>query len=303
MATEDKELIKDWNNLKSTIQSWPKLMSVPLRTRVEKIFGEIMSNDMMLVWYELTRSIMFDRAGEGDQEYKVFSRLWLRLPNEVQGNLGKFIRDALATKPRKNINTEITPAQESDPLGRWAFAEDREDVPWEEDTPKESHLFHELGRHYVNGSTMSEPDADLIKTFLSHGLYADYFIPCKQDELYRGINVSEDWLKGALGEQRFEIEITQSSEGECSGNFTFVPYSGIGATSWTGVESVARGFSKNRKEYDVVLFALVSDNPDRFCSCPEDDVPGGVAVSGESEFLGLGEIKIYKFSWRYHAAK
>ena len=308
MDVTDKELIKDWNNLKGVIKSWPRLMSTLLRSRVLKIFEGITQDlDDLEPWYNLVRSIMMDR--ESEPEYKLFSRLWRNLPEGVQGNLGQFIRDTLSNADRKNVNKDIAPAPESLPLGKWAFAEDREDVPWEEDTPKESHLFQELGRHYVNGSTMSEDDANLIQTFLSHGLYSDYFIPAtlEEDELYRGINVSEDWLRDALGDERFESEIlndeTQIFEGECEGDFTFVPYSGIGCTSWTRDEKTARGFSKNRKEYDVVLFAHTGDNPNKFCSCPEDDVPGGVAVSGEQEFLGLGKIKIYKFSWRYHAAK
>jgi hypothetical protein len=239
-----------------------------------------------------------------------FKRLWPRLAENIKGNFASILQSAWESflshiKTNRDINKRITPAQESDPLGRWAFAEERSDVPWEQNTNGEDTLYTELQRHFKNGSTLSVELSDMISSFIERDLYPDYFTPADTREtLYRGMLVKREWLEAAIGSS----DTTQPQQGSITKKFVFKPYAGVGTTSWTSDKKTSSSFSRvqvdnkhdRSHEFSVVLTASVKDNTSKFVRVPDDSNEGGLSLRLEHEVLGLGDIHVKKLEWKKH---
>jgi hypothetical protein len=233
-----------------------------------------------------------------------FREAWrVEFPVSVQGRVGEKLTGALKQfkaekEAKRKPNPRIEPADKTDPLGEFAFSEEREDVPLEPDSSEEKRLYGELSNHFLEGSTAGEHEANLIRSFLVQGLYRDFFCPPELGEiLYRGMGVSKKWLETAL-----EGEIpTEYDDSGVDVRCVFKPKPGIGITSWTGDHEIACQFSNTsgkEVEYGVVLHAHAGENRNRFARVPsEDDLEGGLSVSHEHEVIGLGEIKVFRVEW------
>jgi hypothetical protein len=201
-------------------------------------------------------------------------------------------------KDRRKPNPEITPASENAPLGRWAFSQERVDVPFEVDTQEEKRLRSEFVRHFLVGGTMQEKDAQLIKSFLESGLYSDFFMKYDSGTLYRGMRVSGEYLARALGVENTH-GLKKTGRKRVEGSLKFVPYDGRPITSWSEDASVSEKFSKESRgvglDHGVFITARASGGT--FFTVPEEDTPGGLSLEGESEALAIGPVEIIEIEW------
>ena len=306
MSTSDEKMFtEDMNTLSAFMNAHKtRVMSHGRFVLLCKFIVKELSKGSSL---ETTRplEIVVQESLFGQNFRKDFERLWSRLSDDIKGNFTVPLSSgwdlfAVYIKTNRDINKRITPAQEFEPLGRWAFSEAREDVPWEQNTTEEDTLYSELQRHFKNGSTMSVELSDLVSSFIDRDLYGDYFTPAEQGEtLYRGMLVTKEWLSRALGDEPLE------NTGSLNSGFTFKPYSGIGTTSWTSDKKTSSSFSRiandkhNRThEFGVVLTARVRDNHSKFVRVMDESHEGGLSLRLEHEVLGLGDISVRKLEWK-----
>ena len=120
----------------------------------------------------------------------------------------------------KKLNKIKPEASESDPLGKFAFADQRDDVPSEENTPVEDKLLNQI-THTVTGCgfhedsiTVDNSPVELVNNLIYKNLYNKVFKRFEKD-VYRGIMVTKDWIKNYTG-----IE-DPADEGTTLGDFVY----------------------------------------------------------------------------------
>lgn len=204
----------------------------------------------------------------------------------------KLVKISAGLKKYEGIEAEASPG---DPLGKYAFPAYRKGMPPEADTPGEEELFSAIDDHFFADKKLDAEHASQIQDMLSQGLYPRVFSPPGQEEIYRGMGVSQTWLAKALGVDVKDIPKKGSKEVE----MTVAPKSG-GTSSWTIDKAVSKKFSSRYSGMiSVVLYARSSDNPNKFISCPGYIYKIGALdrFSKEKEVIGLGGIRVYKISW------
>lgn len=200
---------------------------------------------------------------------------------------------------KKENDAELEASSEAPPdatLGRIAFATKRKDKPFEIDTAEESRLYMALRRYFDENIPLSAGDVTQIKELLANGWYSDVFSEPQVTEVYRGMSVTDEWLKKITGQE------TLSDVGEIDMSKTFKPKGD--SSSWSTDSSMAEYFSIHPAQRGkgfkraVVLHANVADNPGSFVSATGlYGVEGLDEFTGENEVIGLGPIKIHKISW------
>ncbi|NBW06433.1 MAG: hypothetical protein EBR82_00215 [Caulobacteraceae bacterium] len=182
-------------------------------------------------------------------------------------------------------------------LGSFAFAEEREDVPFEKDNAEEKKLYSGIEKHIFDNIPLNDERSKLIKKILDKGQYKKLFREPRGRAVYRGMKVSEAWLKKAL---KLGKKDTLKRKGRAEASFTFTPRRGD-ASSWASDHYAAEEFAFEGSEdgfYGVILHALSEDNAGRLLDFKNLYDLGDLGeYQHESEVIGFGKIKVYKIEW------
>ena len=195
-------------------------------------------------------------------------------------------------------------AEPQDALGSYAFAEERDDVPFEKDKAIERKLYYALDAHLDGNIPLSTTLTDLIKDSLKKGQYTKLFREPRVGTIYRGMFVREEWLRKALKIGKKEDIPRRGSQ---DASFTFTPRRG-NASSWSSARTSATDFAWGSTPYadeyrgaayGVILYAAPEDNTGRLLDVKELYMVDGLdSYQGEKEVIGIGKIKVFKVEWR-----
>lgn len=207
------------------------------------------------------------------------------------------------------IKKKYDKSQNSDekPLGDFAWAEEREDVPYEKNTNIENVLYDILVSHFEDSESVKKDKEQFIKKLFVSGKYSDVLVAPSHGVVYRGMTVPHKWLTNVLGYNSIEdLKEEFGSEGHHNLNCIYTPKDNA-ISSWTTNMNVANSFalrnSLNKKppkgSCRIVLYAKSVENKNNFLSCDEGlyNVRGFDASSQENEVIGLGDIKVFLISW------
>jgi hypothetical protein len=205
----------------------------------------------------------------------------------------RILAEAPTKKPKKE-------APDDAPLGNYAFAEFRRDLPFgiERDTEEEKDLGEDLIQHFSGDRPMSPESVELMQTIISNGWYKNIIRRPKQPEVYRGIRMDKAWLAANVGkdwEKKFK-----KGKGFIEVDLELSPPNGEPVASWTTDISIAKGFSAPNNRTDkigVIFYAKVKDNPDKFIDGQAlYAVPDFSDWEDEVETIGVGPISVYKIA-------
>lgn len=190
----------------------------------------------------------------------------------------------------------------SDILQRYAFQPHRKErLPRESDTPDEASLYDALRTHFVMNATIKKHDADTLRAIMDGGKYKKIFHAPRQEWVFRGMIVKEDWLRTAL--KLSDDDDRLNTSGRDSGKFTFTPKRGVYVTSWSTDGSLSDRYALSETNdpdaYGVVMSAEVADNPNRLIACDDGlyNVRGYDECDYEHEVLALGPIHVQYIAW------
>lgn len=207
---------------------------------------------------------------------------------------------AESAKSGSKKNKKVVPPEAPSPpapLGDYAFATQRDDVPPEVNTAVEDKLERELTYYFRDNKPVSNDSAEVLKTLASNDWYPKIIKKPRGREMLRGMNVPESWITANLG-KGWRKQLQAGVVGEIEKNFTFEPR-GSGISSWTNDMDVARMFSSG-KNVPIILHAWVQENPGTFVSGP-----GGLYkirsfasyADKESEVLAAGPVEVYMITF------
>lgn len=198
---------------------------------------------------------------------------------------------------------EIYPDAEAPPdapLGQIAFSRERYDVTnTEKNTKVENDLFIDIVQHLEDNSPISMEDTKFMLSFIEKGQYKKIFRRPRVAKVYRGMRVSEKWVKDVL---RMSPEDQLADSGEEDVSFIFSSRAAV--SSWTRSQSQAERFSRSelenvQEDYTVVLTADAQDPSNSFI-----DMVGFYMLMGledfkdEKEVIGVGKIKVSNISFK-----
>jgi len=185
-------------------------------------------------------------------------------------------------------------------LQKFAFADQRDDVPDEKNTEFEERLFGSLLSHVAGNDSLSDNQSRTIKRYLEKGWYKNIFTPPSDDVVMRGMAVTREFLEKILRDRNLK-------KGMYEVNKVYRPYERL-SSSWTNDKEVAAQFAydnvNNKVENAdiiIVLYAKPGDNPRKFISGPENyklGTDGFYSLDrledfvSEQEIIGLGPIRI-----------
>ena len=243
-----------------------------------------------------------------DPEIPDYEKFTLQYVTEV---IIKVVKDfyAFLKKSEEPIEIENPEAPADAPLQKIAFGMNRKgkNVPRERNTDIEQRLYKILGAHFNDNQPFGPDVAKMIRSFMKEDIYEKTFSEPSASLVWRGMTVSDGWLRKALGK---DIPTLKSGEIMQRCNFNYTPASG-GSSSWTTSKQKAKDFSgketpkRGQMLFNVVLEASVSDNPYVFVSGPKTSTgPGLYGVDGfdthedEKEAVGLGKVKVSAIMWK-----
>lgn len=249
-----------------------------------------------------------ERAGGADPTYVMYKAFvqkdavedgWFL--NKLSGAVKKAIgdmEDATAGVPPDAASGASDP-----PFGQYVFAPARRgEVPFEKNTPEESHAFDQLKKHVVDNTPMDDESSLTLMQAMEDDAYPRIIHEPSEQYVFRGISMEEAQLTRLLGE---------NPEGPAGSKLVskWVGSKGErqGSTGWSTDRAVAADFasSTSTKPYAVMLVARVKDNPDSFLEGPDGFYkvkPLGVYPS-ERETIALGPVKLYKVYWQDNAGR
>jgi len=191
-----------------------------------------------------------------------------------------------------------------DIFGKWAWPDFR--VPGEDylppeaadesNTPEENAAFDALHNLVNKNIPISREDATNLKAALSSGQY-DAVQPPQEMFVYRGMSVTEDWLRTAL---KLGTDEPLEPEGSADGSFTFTPRKGE-SSSWSLSSHRAGDFaiisSMARQPYAIIMTAPVDPEnmltgPDGFYAVETLD-----AHDDEDEVICFGPVSVATIEW------
>ena len=184
-------------------------------------------------------------------------------------------------------------------LGKIAFGEERlDDVPFEKDTREERELYDGFVEQIFRNEKLNSSQIEIMKKLLHDKKYSKFFKEPSNDVLYRGIAVTDDWLKKQLG-------LLPEDDVPASGIFSEEYEDDKKMSSWTIDRSMAESFAVASKErslnnWMVIFTAKVSENPGCFL-----DLADGIYTldrfagkQNEKEIFGFGPIAVSSLSWK-----
>jgi hypothetical protein len=288
--------MKDLGKIADRIKKLP-------RDRVEKAFNDLGPEDAPATrrwWY-----VLHFMAQTGSEDFlgdDVYLKGALSVWNQTTSNDKKTLvnraveltKEMHDTMTKQHGDRQKPEAPDTAPLQKYAFADQRPDVPDEPNTSDEEQLFADLKRHFNDNVPVDKKSSQEIKGFLNNDMYGTVFHAPDVKMVYRGMAVDEKWLKSALNVDQIE------DKGERQATFTFTPREHEGASSWTLSKDVADDFAQDSSmPYSVILAANISDNPDKFVTGPDGlyDVNGLNNFTTEQEVISLGDVKVAGIKW------
>ena len=187
--------------------------------------------------------------------------------------------------------------EEAKSLGQIAFADQRKDVPKETNTDFENNLHKAIKNYFLDNKTIQYQVTKEMSNYLENNDYADIFHEPKTNNVYRGLDVGESFLKKFLNRDRI------SEEGILRELREFPSQDII--SSWSTSATSASHFASRtnhtirENKFRIMLFEKVSDNPDKFIDCDSlYEVEHLGYFRNEKEVLGIGNITISQITWQ-----
>lgn len=193
------------------------------------------------------------------------------------------------------LDSLIAPAMvtKTRPLGKFAFALARDDVPPEKNTQKEDDLEDALKRHFGHNRDMTPKETNAFKLLLKQKKYKDLIREPDVDVVFRGVRFDHKHLEKLTGE-------TLEQEGVLRKPYTVTHYVKKSASSWTTSYDIAHEYAADGHNCTAVVFhARVSDNPNKFMVC-DDALYKLVFTSSyrrEHEAIALGPVRVSETEW------
>ena len=194
-------------------------------------------------------------------------------------------------------------APEEAPLGQIAFSPHRLEksiFKGEPNTPAEKALYQAFMDHLHANVPLSGEAAAMVKSLLSSGNYSKLFKEPSVATVYRGMTVSEDWLRGVL-DLPLDEEISPS--GRAAVSYVLSPSRGD-AMSWSRSKQTSNRFSmtksgaKSKPDFEVVLVASVAENPGIFLDMTGlYNVDEFNAFRKEREIASMGDVTVSRIEW------
>lgn len=182
-------------------------------------------------------------------------------------------------------------------LGKWAFAQNRKDVPREQNTDVEDDLENAIWLHLHDDAKLNQSDAHQIKDYVDNHQY----LPLLQfpeelyEEVYRGMSLTGEEFHKIFG---FEPEDQETAILDID-----IQAKPRGATaSWTINVNKAREFATSGgKQIAVILAANTLINSGKFILNPERiyDVEQFSEYEEELETIGIGSIKVHRIAYAF----
>lgn len=207
--------------------------------------------------------------------------------------VNKFSKKKNAKKDSINVPVEA----EKGNLGKWAFAEDRTDVPYEENTKTENSLESQIVSHLSGDGTLNKSAASKIVSYIEKGQYLPLlqFPTEKYETVFRGMRISTkefNKLFGFIPKDRetkiLDVDIWAKPRGA--------------TTSWTLSIEIAQYFANDTtpdESVAIIMAASTSVNSDKFILNPEKiyNVAKFASQKEQLETIGIGPIKIHKIAY------
>lgn len=194
-------------------------------------------------------------------------------------------------------------APEEAPLGQIAFSPHRLEkgiFKGEPNTPAEKALYQAFMDHLHANVPLSGEAAAMVKSLLDSGNYSKLFKEPSVATVYRGMTVSEDWLRGVL-DLPLDEEISPS--GKAAVSYVLSPSRGD-AMSWSRSKQTSSRFSmtksgaKSKPDFEVVLVASVAENPGIFLDMTGlYNVDEFNAFRKEREIASMGDVTVSRIEW------
>lgn len=227
-----------------------------------------------------------------------------------------------------DVKAPVESTEEDPRWGKYAFADDRKDAPYEPNTPSEDDAEKELSAHFDNRRMLSSDTAQQMKSFISSGQYTKLlkFPADKYEVIYRGISLTEDALERLLASdtslhkkyspsgRTLKIDTVDLASFDV-GDEDVVSFHGHAkprgdSASWTVDEEIAEEFSirgfeseafdPSERAYSVIISARVSDNVSKLLLNPDAiyNVRDFMNFKREQEVIGVGPIKVFSLKIR-----
>lgn len=227
-----------------------------------------------------------DLASDDEILNTVISKYNINLENITEGdiNILNVIIDYL-TK-------DVQGSSEDEPFGKYAFAELRDDVPFEINTDIENKCFNDLETYINKNIAIKDENVEVLKKIISSKKYNDILKPTSFQLIYRGLSLTDADMINYFG------GLPNSTKGYLEDKFQYVDFKEY--SSWTDNIAVARVFSSEKISYtrpwSIVLYANSRDTININLNNLYDIISTEFAT--ESEILVLQKkIDIYAFSW------
>jgi hypothetical protein len=207
-------------------------------------------------------------------------------------NIADVIIDSLIERIEEDSTAGEEEAPANAPLGKFAFSPMRPEVPLEKNTAVENELQAAIERHVSQNKKLSAGHARLLRTFIHNNWYSALFTEPEASVVFRGMSVSEKYLKNILGPDYGEIPV----RGKEYVDWVFEPREST--SSWTTSKELAGDFTVGEDYYGVTLIAMVHDNPDKFVDMRHlYSLKFLRGWEHEKEIIGVGSIKIIAVQW------
>lgn len=188
-------------------------------------------------------------------------------------------------------------------LDKYAFADERDNVPSEPNNYTEESLLRDI-LAYLNGNfQIQQNSVEMIKGFLNSSEYSDIFVKPDVDAVYRGLFMNPESASKIIGitPDKFKVKM-----GKHDGVITLHPRDGV-VSSWSKNFSTALNFGrneliKNGSEEDIIFLfkAVVSDNEGSMLDLRELYKLNNrilKAASNEEEVFCFGPVRINQVKW------
>jgi hypothetical protein len=191
------------------------------------------------------------------------------------------------------------------PFGNYAFPKSRLSkfaTPPEEDTDIEHDVDYYLRQHFKQGNGMPSFVVDELQNTLISGEYSDVIKEPNVSTVYRGMWVDGNWIMNLTNSNLL------SKKGEFQTLFTFKPFKN--QSSWSldrqaAFTAAQTNFYDRPEEFDegktyiIILHAQLTQNKNKFISCPDGlyKLKYAAVFDSEKEAIGLGDISVSKIDW------
>lgn len=204
------------------------------------------------------------------------------------------------SKDKQSVDNSSPEAPEDGDLGKWAFAQSREGVPYERNTDAENALEDKIKLHLDDTHKLHKSVADEITSYIKDNQYLTLLrFPAETYEVaFRGMSLPVETFQAIFG-------FTPDENGETGVLDVDVWASPRADTaSWTIDTGTARNFAVSsgpKTNVAVVLAASTIANSGKFILNPERlyDVEEFSEYEEELETIGIGPIKVNRIAYAF----